>query len=108
MIREVVFVMRVKFVQSGGVVGAMRGCDLDSARLAPSDARELESLVHSSGLAESGEFLTPAARDLRQYEIQIANDSVNISVTFDDETLPEHARPLVSFLRRNAKPQAGA
>jgi len=26
-------------------------------------------------------------------------------VTFDDQTLPDQARPLVSYLRRNAKPQ---
>ncbi len=58
--REVVFVMRVKFLQSGGVVGAVRGCELDSARLAPDDARELESLVRDSGITESGEFLAPA------------------------------------------------
>ena len=106
MIREVVFVMRVRFTQSGGIVGAVRACDLDSARLAPDDARELESLVRASGIAASGEFLAPAARDLRLYEIHVESDTVNATVTFDDETLPEQARPLVSFLRRNAKPQA--
>jgi hypothetical protein len=104
--REVVFVMRVKFLQSGGVVGAVRGCELDSSRLAPDDARELESLVRESGLSESGEFRSPAARDLRSYEIEVESDSVNVAVTFDDDTLPVQARPLVSFLRRNAKPQA--
>ena len=103
--REVVFVMRVRFTQSGGIVGAVRACDLDSSRLAPDDARELESLVRESGLSKSGEFRSAAARDLRSYEIQIENDSLNITVTFDDETLPAPARPLVSFLRRNAKPQ---
>ena len=103
--REVVFVMRVSFTQSGGIVGAVRVCDLDSARLAPDDARELESLVRASGISESGKFRAPAARDLRLYEIQVASDTVNATVTFDDETLPEQARPLVSFLRRCAKPQ---
>jgi hypothetical protein len=103
--REVVFVMRVRFTQSGGIVGAVRACDLDSSRLAPDDARELESLVRASGITVSGEFVAPAARDLRLYEIQVESDSVNATVTFDDETLPEQARPLVSFLRRCAKPQ---
>jgi hypothetical protein len=108
--REVVFVMRVKFLQSGGVVGVVRGCDLDTALLAPDDARELESLVRASGITASGEFRaenTAAARDLRLYEIRVESDTVNATVSFDDETLPEQARPLVSFLRRNAKPQAG-
>ncbi|HEV8411405.1 MAG TPA: protealysin inhibitor emfourin [Gemmatimonadaceae bacterium] len=105
--REVVFVMRVKFLQSGGVVGAVRGCDLDTALLAPNDARELESLVRASGITASNDVRAPAARDLRLYEIRVESDTVNATVTFDDETLPEQARPLVSFLRRNAKPQAG-
>lgn len=98
--------MRVKFVQSGGVVGVARGCELESASLAPDDARELESLVRESGLSESGEFLSGDARDLRVYEIEVAGDSVAVIVRFDDGTLPERARPLVSFLRRNSRPRA--
>ena len=97
--------MRVKFVQSGGVVGAMRECELDSSSLPPEEARELESLVRSSGLSASGEFLTPAARDLRLYEIHVEGGAGSVAVTFDDHSLPERARPLVSFLRRNSKPQ---
>ena len=99
--------MRVKFVQSGGVVGVMRGCELDSASLPPGEARELESLVASSGLLASGKFLSTGARDLRLYEIRVERDAGVLQVTFDDETLPAPARPLVSFLRRNAQPRAG-
>jgi hypothetical protein len=101
-------VMRVKFVQSGGVVGAVRGCELDSASLPPDEARELESLVRASGFADSGAFLSPAARDLRQYEIRVESVAQTVTVTFDDGTLPERARPLVGYLRRNAKPRGGA
>ena len=98
--------MRVRFLQSGGVVGATRGCELDSWALPPDEAREMESLVRASGLPPSGEFLSPAGRDLRIYEIHVEGDEWSVAVTFDDHTLPEQARPLVSFLRRNAKPQA--
>jgi hypothetical protein len=99
-------VMRVKFVQSGGVVGAVRTCDIESSALPPDEARELESLVEASRLSASGEFLSPAARDLRLYAIEFDRGAETIAVTFDDETLPAEARPLVSFLRRNAKPQS--
>lgn len=95
--------MRVTFLQSGGVVGAVRGCELDSSSLLPDDARELASLVRSSGITSSGEFLSPEGRDLRLYEIRVENGTDIVAVTFDDGTLPEQARPLVSFLRRNAK-----
>lgn len=100
--------MRVTFLQSGGVVGAVRGCELDSGSLLPDEARELESLVLSSGITESGEFLSPEGRDLRLYEIRVENGSNIVAVTFDDRTLPEQARPLVSYLRRNAKPRKRA
>ena len=97
--------MRVTFLQSGGVVGVVRGCELDSASLPPDDARELESLVLASGISASGEFLSPEGRDLRLYEIRVDNGTDVATVTFDDRTLPERARPLVSYLRRNAKPR---
>ena len=97
--------MRVTFLQSGGVVGAVRGCELDSSSLPPDDARELEALVLSSGITVSGEYLSPEGRDLRLYEIRVENGTDIVAVTFDDGTLPEQARPLVSFLRRNAKPR---
>ena len=97
--------MRVRFLQSGGLVGAARGCELDSARLEPDDARELLELVKASGLMASGKFLSAAGRDLRLYEIEVESDSGTVAVTFDDHTLPEKARPLVSFLKRNARPQ---
>ena len=100
--------MRVKFVQSGGVVGVLRGCELESSSLAPEDARELESLVVASGLVESGEFHSPAGRDLRSYEILLDRGQGVVAVTFDDGTMPEKARPLVSFLRRNSKPTGRA
>jgi hypothetical protein len=103
---EAFLALRVKFVQSGGIVGGVSGCELESASLAPEDARELETLVRASGLLKSGEFLSTAGRDLRSYEIEVAGDSATVSVRFDDATLPEQARPLVSFLRRNSKPRA--
>jgi malate synthase len=98
-------VMRVKFVQSGGVIGAVRGCELESSALPPDDARELELLVQESGLSVSGEFVTAEARDLRRYAIEVERGAETVAVTFDDATLPERARPLVSYLRRNARPQ---
>ena len=99
--------VRVTFVQSGGIVGVARRCELDSSLLPPGEARELESLVEESGLVSSGEFRSAASRDLRLYEIQLETDTGTVSVTFDDQTLPKRARPLLSFLRRNAKPQGG-
>lgn len=100
--------MRVTFVQSGGVVGARRGCELDSSQLSRDEARELESLVTESQFVASGDHRTPAGRDLRLYEIHVENSGKTVRVTYDDLTLPERARPLVGFLRRRAKPRGAA
>ena len=94
--------MRVTFVQSGGLVGAVRGCELDSATLGSAAARELEELVRSSGLSASGEFRTAGARDLREYAITVEDGARRIHVHFDDRTLPAGLRALVSFLRRSS------
>lgn len=100
--------VRVTFVQSGGVVGVRRGCELDSARLPRGEARELESLVTDSQLVASGVHRSPGGRDLRLYEIRVENGAETVSVIFDDLTLPERARPLVGFLRRKALPCGAA
>ena len=97
--------MRVRFRQSGGVAGVVRGCELDSASLPPDEARELESLVRASGLAASHGRRSSGGRDLRSYEIIVESDDGRVEFTFDDATLPERARPLLSFLRRNAGPR---
>jgi len=97
--------MRVKFEQSGGFAGASRRCELDSETLPPEEARELESLVQASALPATGRFLSPAGRDLRVFEIEIEGDGGRVTVTFDDHTLPDRARPLVRFLRRSATVQ---
>jgi hypothetical protein len=99
-----VAVMRVRFVQSGGVAGVMRRCEIDTGSLAPEAARELEALVRASDLPAAGRFLTPAARDLRTYEIDIEGSTGGVSVVFDERTLPERARPLVHFLAGSASP----
>jgi hypothetical protein len=100
------YLVRVRFVQSGGIIGAMRGCDLDTASLPPADARELESLVDVSGIVTSGRFLSRDGHDLRTYEITVDRAGDAVAATYDDGTLPDLARPLVGFLRSRSAPKA--
>jgi len=94
--------MKVRFLQSGGFAGMVRGCELDSAALAPELARELEQLVGQSQITP-GEYLSETARDLQQYEITIENGG-SVSVVFDDANIPASARPLLNFLKKLARP----
>lgn len=96
--------MQVRFVESGGMAGQLRGCDLHTDRLPPDDARQLRQLVADGGLTRSVTSYSKAARDLREYEIEIDDGGEKITAVFDDSTLPATARPLVGFLRTHARP----
>ena len=98
--------MIVRFTQSGGFAGLLKGCELDTKTLDPTQARTLEDLVKTSDLPASGEFLSKSSRDLRQYEISIDDGKSTTSVVYDEETIPQSAKPLISFLVRYSKPMA--
>ena len=100
--------MRITFTQSGGFVGALRGCRIDAAGLPVEERRLLEDLVAASGLDASFERFDDAARDRKQYEIHIDRDGGAVRVCCDDHCLPEAARPLVGFLAARATPMATA
>ena len=97
--------MKIGFIQSGGFLGLRRGCELDTAMLAPDIAQELERLTRTSGILTSGVFFSEVGRDLQQYDITINDGDSEISVTFDDETLPPTAQSLVNYLQEYARPK---
>ena len=98
--------MKVSFVQSGGFLGLLKGCELDTAGLTPDVAEELERFAKSSGILTSGTFFSETGRDLHQYEITIEDGNSSVSVVFDDETLPASARSLVGYLQKHSHPKA--
>ncbi len=97
--------MRITFVQSGGFVGALKGCRIDTVALPPDQRGEIESLVMASGITESFTRRSESARDVRQYQIAIEREAAVVRVTCDDRCVPEEARPLVGFLAAKAVPQ---
>ncbi|MBI3821819.1 MAG: hypothetical protein HY289_03960 [Planctomycetes bacterium] len=96
--------MKVAFTQSGGFAGLVKGCELDTASLAPELVADLERLVRASGLSGAGSFLSPGARDALQYEIAIDDGGQRVAVSYDDTTLPAAAKPLVGLLKKHARP----
>ena len=96
--------MKIKFTQSGGYVGTVRGCEFDTATVPPDVKAELERLVEESRLQKSQTALDDKARDLQQYDLTIENAGRKVQVTFDDKTLPETAKPLIGFLKKHARP----
>ncbi len=97
--------MRITFVQSGGFVGTIKGCRIDTAALEPAERARVESLVATSGITASFTERSAAARDVKQYQIAIEQDAAILRVECDDRCVPEAARPLVGFLAAKATPQ---
>jgi len=98
--------MRIRFVQSGGFAGLLRECEIDTQRLPPAEARQVDDLVRTSGIPETGEYIemTPEARDLQVYNLTIEGDGRQVRVVYDDLSAPSRARPLIAYLAKQAKP----
>ena len=95
--------MKVCYVQSGGFIGALKSCEVNTAELEQHEAQQLEQLVRDSGLSQSARLRSEQARDLKQYEITIEDETRAICVEFDDQNIPESARTLLGFLQKRAR-----
>lgn len=98
--------MRVCYVQSGGFIGAIKSCEVNTTRLEPPEAEQVERLVRDSGLKQSGNFISEQARDQKQYEITIEDETNAICISFDEHNIPPEARTLLTYLQKHAKPGA--
>ncbi|MCY1463665.1 hypothetical protein D9M71_815930 [compost metagenome] len=95
--------MKIQFQETGGFIGTVKVCHLDTDALAHDEAQTVRRLVRESGINISGRHLCETARDCQQYEITI-DDGREISVTYDDENVPESAWELVGYLKDRASP----
>ena len=97
--------MRVQFTQSGGFVGAIRQCTLDTSSMDANEAVTLEVLVRTADLlSKPGEQRSATGRDLEDYEICIDDGNGDVTVVRDQSTLTPEAKALVAYLKKCAKP----
>ena len=95
--------MKLRFQQSGGFAGLVRGCEMKMADLPPA----LSSLVaelQKSGLPKSRG--PSALRDGMMCELWLEGPNQKIKFTLQDGETPEELEPLLEFLRSRSKPQA--
>ncbi len=106
------FYRRAKDRLSGGFFGLLKTCELDTDAAIPSETfsgvtpEELELMVKTSGLQGGGAFFSESSRELYRYNITIADGDSEVSVAYDDVTLPASAHVLVDYLRQHARPKA--
>ena len=96
--------MKIRFRQSGGFAGLVRGAELDTAALAGPEAEELERLVAAAKLPSTKRTAARGA-DRQQYEIVVEREGgPRIEARFDDSALSDDLAALVAFLNARAKP----
>jgi hypothetical protein len=96
--------MKVRFRQSGGFAGLVRGAELDTAALAGPEAAELERLVAAARLASTTRTAARGA-DRQQYEIVVEREGApKVEARFGDDALSDELAALVAFLRARARP----
>ena len=84
--------MHVKLRRTGGFAGISTNAEVDSDRLPPERAGELESLVGS--LTAPDQQPSPHARDAQRYELTIDGRTL----VADDTNLPEEWEAAIEWL----------
>ena len=101
-------IRKIRFRQSGGFAGFVRGCELVPETLDSRERAQLERLVERSGLAAKDAASAPkpasAARDQTNFEIEIETSSGTARHELDDLDLPPEVAPLVTLLQKHARP----
>ena len=96
--------MKIRFLQSGGFGGLIRGCEVSATDLPKSEQKVLARLHAAAGLDRSMPTRAKGA-DRQQYEITIEQDDGTVrTVTLDDSALTNEVAPLIAFLRARSKP----
>ena len=96
--------LKIRYVQSGGYAGLIRGCTIDAAALAPAASMVMKRLVKAASIAKLKAARTQGVADLILHDFAIETDAGSLHLSFDDLTLPTALKPLVAFLTRRSKP----
>jgi Emfourin len=93
-------IRKIRFRQSGGFAGLVRGCDVEFNGLDVADRAALER--HARSGATPG--APSEARDQIVYEIDIETDDGVRRLEFNEASVPKDLAPLVKALAERSKP----
>jgi hypothetical protein len=94
-------IRKVRFQQSGGFAGLVRGCDVEAASL---DASALRALEQQAEAGSRGASRSPAARDTLTYAITIETEAGTKTLEFDELNVPAGLASLVAHLSKQCRP----
>jgi len=96
-------IRKVRFRQSGGFAGLVRGCDVEAKTLDAADLRALEQ--HAQGApGGTAPARAPAARDAVTYQIAIETATGTKELDFDELNVPPGLAPLLARLSKQCRP----
>jgi hypothetical protein len=93
-------IRKIRFRQSGGFAGLVRGCDVEFDELDVADRAALERHARSSPTPPA----PSEARDQIVYEIEMETDAGARRLEFDEASVPKDLAPLVKALAGRSKP----
>jgi hypothetical protein len=91
----------VRFRQSGGFAGLVRGSEVAGGELSAPDCQALE---HHLVAALARQQASSAARDLVVYELEVETDAGVSRLEFDESAVPPDLARLVVTLASRARP----
>lgn len=94
----------MRFLQTGGFAGLLRGCTLDTAEMDSAEGQTLRALVERLSFKESEQESDRSARDVLAYEITVEDGKRTSSLRFEDLSVPEPVKPLLAFLQERSSP----
>jgi hypothetical protein len=100
--------LKLRFRQTGGYAGLVRGQEITAAGSSPAELQQLEHMLKESGLTEraggGGARTPPKSADLMQYDLEIETSAGTRHVVLTDEDLDERTEPLIQLLQKGSKP----
>jgi hypothetical protein len=93
---------KIRFRQSGGFGGLVRGCEVAAEGLGASDRRALEG--HAQAKGAGARAPSSPARDLIVYEIEVDTETGVRRLEFDEMSVPADLAALVERLSKDSRP----
>jgi hypothetical protein len=97
----------VRFRQSGGVAGLLRGCDVAGAEIADIDRRALATHLDALGGSDApARVPDEGMRDAIEYELTVDTTAGVRRLLLHDDAIPSELANLVHVLRARCRPVA--